>query len=92
MDAPLVDETGADAWLLARLGQQFKLLHFGKQAPETALEAFCVAPDGVAARRYGAGEGATYLLRPDQVVAARWKHADAGDIEAAHRRATGQEQ
>ena len=92
VDAPLVDETGADAWLLARLGQQFKLLHFGKQAPETALEAFCVAPDGVAARRYGAGEGATYLVRPDQVVAARWKHADARDIEAAHRRATGQQQ
>lgn len=92
VDAPLVDKQGIDSWLLGRLGKQFKLLHFGAQAPQTSLKTLCVATEGVAARRYGAHAGATYLVRPDRVVAARWQHAEAEDIETAHRRATGQQQ
>ncbi|OYU49401.1 MAG: monooxygenase [Rhizobiales bacterium PAR1] len=40
-------------------------------------------PDGVMARRYGAQPGATYLIRPDLHVAARWTHADAEVIADA---------
>lgn len=40
-------------------------------------------PDGVVARRYGAKPGATYLIRPDLHVAARWTDADAAVIAGA---------
>jgi 3-(3-hydroxy-phenyl)propionate hydroxylase len=43
---------------------------------------------GVAARRYDARPGTTYLIRPDQHVAARWRAFDAEDILAAVARAT----
>ena len=48
-----------------------------------------VDTEGLAARRYDAGPGSFYLLRPDQHVCARWRHADAGQIRAALARATG---
>src|SRR5690606_41182779 len=43
------------------------------------------------ARRYDAIDGACYLIRPDQHVAARWRHIDVPRIAAALRRASGQE-
>ncbi|MCC2594805.1 FAD-dependent oxidoreductase [Pusillimonas sp. MFBS29] len=43
------------------------------------------------ARRYDALEGACYLIRPDQHIAARWRKPDATRIAAALRRACGQE-
>jgi len=43
--------------------------------------------DGGLARRYGAAPGTTYLLRPDQHVAARWKTFDPAALRAAHARA-----
>ncbi len=57
-----------------------------------------LAPDGVAwvqdhqmtlARRYDALDGACYLIRPDQHVAARWRTIDTNRIMAALRRACG---
>ena len=39
--------------------------------------------EGLAARRYAARAGSTYLIRPDQHVAARWHQADAAAITAA---------
>lgn len=46
-----------------------------------------VDPDGGLARRYGAAPGTTYLIRPDQHVAARWKHFNAVAFAVALARA-----
>ncbi len=43
---------------------------------------------GVAAKRLDARPGTAYLLRPDQHVAARWRHLDAAAVRAALARAT----
>lgn len=68
------------------VGVVVRLLEIGAPgAPGCALEDV----DGVAARRYGATGGATYLLRPDQHVAARWRRFDPAAIAAAVRRALG---
>jgi len=40
------------------------------------------------AQRFDAYDGTTYLIRPDQHVAARWRAFDAGQIQAAVARAT----
>jgi len=42
----------------------------------------------LAARRYDAQDGAFYLIRPDQHVAARWRRFDAGAVQRALDRAT----
>jgi 3-(3-hydroxy-phenyl)propionate hydroxylase len=44
--------------------------------------------DGLAARRFDAARGATYLIRPDQHVCARWRAFDLAKIKAALDRAT----
>jgi 3-(3-hydroxy-phenyl)propionate hydroxylase len=44
---------------------------------------------GLAAKRYGANDGALYLIRPDQYVAARWRKPDRAAITAALHRALG---
>jgi 3-(3-hydroxy-phenyl)propionate hydroxylase len=52
--------------------------------PETAVILRDVR--GLAAQRYGAADGAFYLIRPDQHVCARFKRADAARVEAALKR------
>lgn len=57
----------------------------------TAQANVIVDSDGLAAERYGAADGATYLIRPDQYVAGRWQQPDLARIVAAVRRAKGGE-
>ncbi len=58
------------------------------QAPRETEGFVVVEDDGLAFERFDAGEGATYLLRPDQHVSARWRAFDPVKIQAALDRAT----
>ena len=71
---------------------------FAKFALENALASgpipvrtLLVDPAGLAARRYDAGPGTAYLMRPDQLVAARWRRLDLRAVRAALARATATE-
>jgi 3-(3-hydroxy-phenyl)propionate hydroxylase len=79
-----------DGFLLARRGEGFLALHFGAgeaPAPET-VRGFALEHVAVPARedtrvlreRYGALDGATYVLRPDSHVAGRTRSAPAATI------------
>jgi 3-(3-hydroxy-phenyl)propionate hydroxylase len=102
-DAPV--EGGGPGWLLPHFGKGFAVMAVEADLPDglpDGLERIVVTADrtkrasgatmlidgeGLVARRYGAGM--TYLIRPDQHVAARFARPDAGAIEAALKRATG---
>jgi 3-(3-hydroxy-phenyl)propionate hydroxylase len=97
-DAPIVSQ-GQEGWLLNQLGEGFTVLVFGdspgaaftvpgiavqvKTVGAAGSEADIVDRDGLVAARYGAQAGTTYLIRPDQHVAARWKRFDADQIQGA---------
>jgi 3-(3-hydroxy-phenyl)propionate hydroxylase len=97
-DAP-VSVDGREDWFLNRLGDGFTIVTFG-DAPERevvqgAIRApvLRIGPDvtdlrGRLAERYDGAPGTTYLIRPDQHVAARWRGFDAARIRAAIARAT----
>jgi 3-(3-hydroxy-phenyl)propionate hydroxylase len=99
-DAP-VTRAGKRDWLLHALGDGFAVLHFGdgKPAPQAELAVGdirarvlnvgtdLIDAEGMLAERYDARPGTTYLIRPDQHVAARWRRFDAGAIGAAMKRA-----
>jgi 3-(3-hydroxy-phenyl)propionate hydroxylase len=78
-DAPL--ETG---WMTEALGREFVLLCLGCAAPEVGLRAISPAvTDTLRARYLGDQPQAVYLIRPDQVVAARWISPCAVQVESA---------
>ncbi len=68
-DAPL-----ANGWLIDRLGREVVVLAIGQPAPKVAevmvLE-LAVTPE-LQTRYLGDAAQAVYLIRPDQIVAARW--------------------
>lgn len=79
-DAPL-----GDGWLLEALGRDFVVLALGQDAPSVP-GARGLAPkvnDHFKIRYLGQSDSAIYLIRPDQVVAARWVSASADEISAA---------
>jgi 3-(3-hydroxy-phenyl)propionate hydroxylase len=78
-DAPL-----GEGWLTEALGSDMALLAVGAAAPDVGLPVVRAgATAEVAARYLGEAPAALYLVRPDQVVAARWVAAGAGEIAAA---------
>jgi 3-(3-hydroxy-phenyl)propionate hydroxylase len=97
-DAPIL-MNGAPGWLLDRLGAGFVVLTFadaapvaevtqgGIAAPVVYVGADIVDVRGLVAARYDGMPGTTYLIRPDQYVAARWRHFDKAAIQAAIARA-----
>ena len=97
-DAPLLDRNGRPVWLLDALGGDETVLH----VPNGSRPGPTIAPprtlvvgedlvdaDGLFAQRFDASPGATYLVRPDQHLAARWRHFDLDGIAAASRRLRG---
>lgn len=96
-DAP-VSVGGRDAWFLNTVGDGFVVLTFGAaptrevsfgrvRARVVRVGEDLVDPRGVLAERYDARPGTTYLIRPDQHVAARWRGFDSATIERALARA-----
>ena len=78
-DAPL-----GEGWLLNALGRGPVLLTLGCAPPE-GVKIPTLSPDlnATMRKRYlGDAAQALYLIRPDQVVAARWTKAKAGEIKA----------
>jgi 3-(3-hydroxy-phenyl)propionate hydroxylase len=79
-DAPL-----GNGWLIDAVGRRPVLLAIGMAAPDgTGIDV--IAPevtDAIRARYLGQAPGALCLIRPDQIVAARWTAADASAIRRA---------
>lgn len=96
-DAPVRKRDGKEGHLLENVTGEFMLLYVkngaAPQVPEgiklTTIGEDLIDADGVVAQRLDATPGAAYLLRPDQHLCARWRHADAGKIAAARNRAMG---
>lgn len=99
-DAPVQRADGSTGWLLRTLAPHgFNLLVFGSAADAAwadelrgqlnVLRVPLDAAHAVAAQRYDAQPGTAYLLRPDQHVCARWRHADVQGVRAALDRALG---
>jgi 3-(3-hydroxy-phenyl)propionate hydroxylase len=102
LDAPLVLH-GQPTWLLRQLHPTaFTAIVFDGDGAANALAAVKEAAqgladvrilrlptEGLAAQRYDAQPGTTYLLRPDQHVCARWRAPQVAEVRAALKRALG---
>jgi 3-(3-hydroxy-phenyl)propionate hydroxylase len=95
-DAPILFE-GKNSWLLNQLGHEFCILTCGFNPEKKLAGIKHIAVDnisgalrdieGFVALRYGSGM--TYLIRPDQHVAAQFSHYDEEAINKALQRALG---
>ena len=75
-DAPL-----ANGWLIDAMGREPVLLALGQPAPDTGLKTLTpTLTDTLRARYLGPAPAALYLVRPDQVIHARWTTTDAATI------------
>jgi 3-(3-hydroxy-phenyl)propionate hydroxylase len=100
-DAPVVKD-GQDGWFLNQVGGEFEVLVFGDAPPVTDIDQGGVNAkitvvgrdfddrEGLLTERYDGADGAVYLLRPDQHVAARWRRFDEHSIKQAIATATCQ--
>ena len=94
LDAPLL-AGGKNSFLLDHLGGEFIVFTTGSAAPDTKLKTLICSKtgdtdvqdnSGLVSGRYGSGW--TYLVRPDQHIAAAWQNPTADDIHHAFVRAT----
>ncbi|QFU15631.1 FAD-dependent oxidoreductase [Microvirga thermotolerans] len=96
-DAPMRDRSGRPVWLLEALGGEETIIHVPNgEAPPAGRRVVTIGEDlidegGYFARRFDAAPGSTYLIRPDQHLAARWRHMEPSAIERASRRLRGLE-
>jgi 3-(3-hydroxy-phenyl)propionate hydroxylase len=81
-------EPPADLRGLGNLRPELRLVHVNRQAAYTAAGAILGDPEGLARVRYGGAPGVTYLIRPDQHVAARFARYDPERVRRALARAT----
>lgn len=91
--SPALDAPLGESWLLENLGGRFVLL--GNGLPEAmAADVACIdlatmSGTELAVDRFNLTPGAAYLIRPDQYVAARFRHATRQKIAGARARAMG---
>ncbi|MFM7261851.1 MAG: hypothetical protein ACKO3W_14740 [bacterium] len=93
LDAP-VRVAGQDSWLLRLCGPHFTCLCVGTMPPATVpagIKVLVAGQDfedirGTVFARYAAQGPATYLIRPDQHIAARFGAASTSALAAAWRR------
>ena len=95
-DAPM--STTSNDWLLGKLGNEFQILAINVETPPSVcVGGICANRLALSAKdnpalceRYlGEAEGAVYLMRPDQHVAARWDHWNDEAVRQAIETATG---
>ncbi len=99
-DAPLTREDGSATHLLANLSGGFEVIYVKDDAGEDGGRlhvpdhvALTVIGDdyfdetGLFAQRFDATPGATYLVRPDQHLCARWRRFDPAAVARAYERA-----
>jgi len=78
------DAPQGDGWLIDRLGGQFLLIAFGEAPEIPGLPVIRPQPNALVIRRWlGSEVTGLYLIRPDQIVAARWVQATTEEIAAA---------
>ncbi|WP_262028985.1 FAD-dependent oxidoreductase [Microvirga sp. Mcv34] len=91
-DAPMRTVSGEPIWLLEALGSEETLIHVPNGSPPPSGKHVIVIghdlidPEGFFTRRFDATPGSTYLVRPDQHLAARWRHTTAEAIARASNR------
>ena len=91
----LLDHLGGDFALLVFGSAPEASTRAALMRGELACRVWVIAPEGdlvdiegVAAERYDARPGTCYLLRPDQIVCARWRRFDLDQVREALQRAT----
>ncbi|MFC4594578.1 FAD-dependent monooxygenase [Sphingobium tyrosinilyticum] len=87
VDAPI-----DGGWLMQLLGGDFVLLAADKSVPPLPGVRMIVVDElgdrhGMIASRYDLEPGSAYLVRPDQYVAARWRHPTVEKMRSAYDRA-----
>ena len=88
--ASVVDAPVEGGWLIDQLGNDFKILAVNCDIAVEGLETLRVDADPLISQRYlGDVSQAVYLIRPDQIVAARWEMATPADVIAALQTAKG---
>ena len=77
------DAPTGDGWLIDALGHTPVLLALGQPAPDIGIPALTPAlNDTLRARYLGTAAAALYLVRPDQVIHARWTSTDAETLRS----------
>jgi 3-(3-hydroxy-phenyl)propionate hydroxylase len=96
-DAPMRDRDGKPGFLLEKLGTGFEVLHVkngARPSVPAGAKLVVIGEDlhddlGLFAQRFDATPGATYVLRPDQHLAARFRTFEPSAVRAAVDRALG---
>ncbi|MCL4767988.1 MAG: FAD-dependent oxidoreductase [Hyphomicrobiaceae bacterium] len=96
-DAPCRHQPSGARWLLDALGRGFTVIHApdGSAPPPVAdarqllLGRDLEDPQGLVSQRLDARAGSTYVVRPDQHLAARFRSYDPAWVAAAIARASG---
>jgi 3-(3-hydroxy-phenyl)propionate hydroxylase len=78
------DAPQGDGWLIDALGGRFVLVAFGEAPDVPGLPVLRPQPNATVIRRWlGSEVTALYLVRPDQVIAARWVSATREEVATA---------